>query len=307
MPVDLTVRVGPLKLKNPLIAASGTIGYGTELKGLVDLNQLGGVVTKTITLNPRQGNPPPRICETPGGVLNSIGLENPGLNYFCRAYLPGFARLRTVRIVSIGGEDASELPLLAKRLSACGGMDALEVNLSCPNLDKRKPIIASSPSLVRAVIKKVRRASKLPLIAKLSPNVTDIAAIARAAYSAGADIISLINTITGLSVDWRARKPALGNITGGLSGPAVKPIALRMVWEVVQKTKAPVIGMGGIMQGSDVLEFLATGASAVAIGTANLVNPDAGPKIINEVRQLLEEEHISSISQLIKTLKCGIN
>jgi len=303
MTVDLNVKLGSLKLKNPVIAASGTFGYGKELKDIIDINQLGGIITKTITLNPRQGNPPPRICETSSGILNAIGLENPGLDYFCDKYLPILTSFKTTRIVSIGGESESDLPVMAKRLSLFKGIDALELNLSCPNLDKCKPIIATSPVLVRTIVGKVRKASRLPLIVKLSPNVTNIVEVAQAAQSGGADIISLINTITGLAVDWSSRKPLLGNITGGLSGPAVKPIALRMVWEVASKVKSPIIGMGGIMQGSDALEFLVAGASAVGVGTANLVYPDACLKIIHQMTQLLEEERIKSVKEIIKTLE----
>ncbi|MBI4834154.1 MAG: dihydroorotate dehydrogenase [Planctomycetes bacterium] len=299
---DLTVKLGHLKLKNPVIAASGTFGYGTELKNIVDINRLGGVITKTITLNPRLGNPPPRIYETSGGILNSIGLENPGLDEFTSYYLPSFTRLKTIRIVSIGG-DAEELPVIAKKLSAKNGIDALEINISCPNIAKCGPMIAKSPVLVSAAVKKIRKATRLPLIVKLSPNVTDIAEIADAACSGGADIISLINTITGMAVDWRSGKPLLGNITGGLSGPCVKPIALRMVWEVAKKVKAPIIGLGGVMEASDVMEFMAVGASAVAVGTANIISPDNAMKIIEELPKLLKEENIPSISRLIGTFK----
>ena len=303
MSVDLSVKLGPLKLKNPVIAASGTFGYGKELKDIIDISQLGGMITKTITLNPRQGNPPPRICETPSGILNAIGLENPGLDYFCDNYLPVLRTLKTVRIVSIGGENESDLPTMAERLSTYNGIDALELNLSCPNLDKCKPIIARSPLLAMRIVKKVRKASRFPIIVKLSPNVTDIVEVAHAVQTAGADIISLINTITGLAVDWNSRKPVLGNITGGLSGPAIKPIALRMVWEVASNVKIPIIGMGGIMQGSDALEFLVAGASAVGIGTANIVYPDACLKIIHQMAQLLEEAHIKSVREIIKTIE----
>ena len=299
---DLTVKLGHLKLKNPVIAASGTFGYGTELKNMVDINRLGGVITKTITLKPRLGNPPPRICETSGGVLNSIGLENPGLDEFISHYLPSFTRLKTIRIVSIGG-DADELPIIAKKLSAKKGIDALEINISCPNIVKSCPMIATSPLLVKSAIKKVRKATRLPLIVKLSPNVTDITVIAEAAYSSGADIISLINTITALAVDWRSGKPLIGNITGGLSGPCIKPIALRMVWEVAKKVKVPIIGIGGVMEASDVLEFMTVGASAVAVGTANIISPDNALKIIGELPKLLKEENIPSISRLIGTIR----
>lgn len=303
MSIDLSIKCGYLKLKNPVIAASGTFGYGKELKGIIDIDQLGGMITKTITLKPRQGNPPPRICETPSGMLNAIGLENPGLDYFCDNYLPVLSAFNTTRIVSIGGDKESDLSVMARHLSECKGIDALELNLSCPNLDKCKTIIATSPSLIRTAVKKVRKASRLPLVVKLSPNVTDIAEVAQAAKSAGADIISLINTLTGLAIDWRSRRPILGNITGGLSGPSIKPVALRMVWEVASKVKIPIIGMGGIMEGSDALEFLVAGASAVGVGTANIVYPDACLKIIHQMTQLLEEAHIKSVKEIINTME----
>ena len=312
MPVDLSVKVARLKLKNPIIAASGTFGYGSarlnrsdkqELKDLVNVNEFGGIITKTITLNPRQGNPPPRICETPSGILNSIGLENPGLEYFCKHYLPVLASFNTARIVSVGGEDEAELPIMIKRLANYPEIDALEINLSCPNLDKSKPIISTSPKLVESTINKIRKLTKKPLIAKLSPNVTNIVDIAKSAHAAGADAVSLINTITGMAIDWRKRKPFLGNITGGLSGPCIKPIALRMVWQVASQTRIPVIGIGGISNAEDVMDFLVAGASAVQVGTANIVDPDACIKIINQIPKLLEEQKIKSIREIVNTLK----
>jgi len=315
---DLSVRVGPLRLKNPILTASGTFGYGKELIGQLDLNKLGGIVTKTITLKPRIGNPPPRIAETAAGIVNSIGLENPGLERFEKEYLPALKKLKTIRIVSIGGDKPEEIPVLARRLNRQNGIDAIEVNISCPNL-KGKPTrltvpdpvgsgrggqVCQSVSATRELIRKVRRQTPLPLIVKLGPNVNNIVAIARSAHRAGADIIALINTFPALVVDWQTRKPFLGNITGGLSGPAIKPIALKMVWEVASKVKVPVIGMGGVISGSDVLEFLTAGASAVAIGSAHLVEPTASLRILEELEQLLKSHSIPAVREIIGSLQC---
>jgi len=304
MSINLRVKLGPLRLKNPIILASGTAGYGQELRPLLDINKLGGIITKTITLKPRWGNPPPRLVEVSAGVVNSIGLENPGLDKFCQDYLPYLKKLKTVRIVSIGGETPTEFPILARELDRQKGIDALEVNISCPNIKHGGGLVAQSPRAIQVVVKSTRKATHLPLIVKLSPAVTDIGAIARVALSSGADIISLINTIPALVVDWKKRRTLLGQGTGGLSGPCIKPIALRMVWEVGQatKAKAPIIGLGGIMTGQDVLEFMVTGASAVAPGTANLIDPTASLRILSETRDLLRQQKIHSIASLVGSL-----
>ncbi len=298
---DLSIRVGPLKLKNPVILASGT--FGKELSPLVSLNKLGAVVTKTITLRPRLGNPPPRVVEVPGGMINSIGLENPGLETFYREYLPWFKRINTVRIVSLAGESIREYIELAKSLDRTRGIDALELNLSCPNVKRGGKVIAGSSAATDEVIKKVKRVTHRPIIAKLSPQVTDIVKIARSARAAGADIIALINTIPAMVIDWHTRKPCLGNVTGGLSGPCLKPVALKMVWEVATQTDMPVIGIGGILEARDVLEFMVLGASAVAIGTATLIEPTVSLRIIKELNNLLVVHKIKSVNQIIGTFQ----
>lgn len=313
---DLSVKVGPLRLKNPVILASGT--FGKELSQFINLNKLGGFVTKTITLRPRSGNPPPRIVEVAGGgMLNSIGLENPGLEGFCQDYLPWLKRFHTMRIVSIAGESAREYAELAKLLNRARGIDALELNLSCPNVKpaRSRPcrdrpsggrggkVIASSSRATAEVVKKVKRVTSYPVIVKLSPQVTDIAKIAESAQAAGADIIALINTIPAMAIDWQTRKPCLGNVTGGLSGPSIKPVALKMVWDVVTKTKMPVVGMGGIMEARDVLEFMVVGASAVALGTANLIEPTISLQIIHELTELLASHKVKSLREIIGTFR----
>ncbi|MEK7449750.1 MAG: dihydroorotate dehydrogenase [Planctomycetota bacterium] len=294
MPVpDLTVTVGPLKLKNPVILASGT--FGRELSQYINLAEVGGVISKSITLEPRGGNPPPRLLETPAGIINSIGLENPGLKTFCREYLPWLKTVKTTRIVSVAGENANEFKEITVALSRQKGIDALELNISCPNIARGNLTIGSSASLTKEVVKKARKATKYPLIVKLSPNVTDIVQIARAAVAGGADIISLVNTFRALAIDWKTGQPRLGNITGGLSGPAIKPMALWMVWQVAQNIKTPVIGIGGIMTAEDALEFMAAGARAVQIGTANIVNPNASVKIISDLKKILTKEKCASL------------
>lgn len=298
---DLSVKVGPLKLKNPVILASGT--FGKELSPLINLNKPGAVVTKTITLRPRLGNPPPRIVEVPGGMINSVGLENPGLEAFYREYLPWFKRINTVRIVSLAGESIREYIELAKSLDRARGIDALELNLSCPNVKRGGKVIAGSSTATAEVIKKVKRVTHRPVIAKLSPQVTDIVKIARSARAAGADIIALINTIPAMVIDWYTRKPCLGNVTGGLSGPCIKPVALKMVWEVATQTDMPVIGIGGILEARDVLEFMVLGASAVAIGTATLIEPAVSLRIIKELNNLLVTHKIKSVNQIIGTFQ----
>lgn len=300
---SLATQLGPLRLNNPIIAASGTFGYGKELSQLLSVSKLGAIITKTITLRPRMGNPPPRLVETKCGIINTIGLENPGVEEFCRSYLPYLRRLKTIRIVSLAGETPNEFSELARKLDRAKGIDALELNISCPNLGKHRTIIGKSPPLTHQVVRLTRRATHLPLIVKLSPEASDIVRIARTALAAGANIISLINTLRALSIDWRKRQSRLGNVTGGLSGPAIKPIALNMVRQVVMETKAPVIGIGGIMNGEDVLEFLVAGASAVAIGTAHIVDPIASLRILDETKQLLRQEKIKSVRGIIGSLK----
>lgn len=297
----MDVRLGRLKLKNPVMTASGTFGYGEEYADYVDLNRLGAVVVKGLSLKPRLGNPPPRIMETTGGMLNSVGLQNIGVDAFIEDKLPLLRKYDTAVIANIYGETYDEFKKVAKKLSAAKGVHALEVNISCPNVKSGGVIFGSNPKIAAKVTQTVKEETSLPVIVKLTPNVTDIAVIAQAVEKAGADAISLINTLTGMSVDLRTRKPHLKNITGGLSGPAIKPIALRMVWEVVQKVSIPVIGIGGIMTAEDALEFLILGAQAVQTGTANFVNPQATLEVIEGIKDYLIENRIKNINEIIGT------
>lgn len=284
------VKIGKLNLKNPVMVASGTFGYAKEFEGLVDLKKLGAIVTKTITLKPRTGNPMPRTCETASGMLNAIGLQNEGVDDFIHEKLPYLSKIGVPIIVSISGDSVDEFCELAKRLDREKGVDGIELNLSCPNIKgggfsvKGGKLIAQDKDATYNVVKKTRGATSKTLIAKLSPNVTDIVEIAEAACKAHADSVSLINTLIGMAIDTETGKPILGNITGGLSGPCIKPIALRMVWEVAKNIDRPVIGMGGIATADDAIEFLIAGARAIQVGTANFIDPGACEKIIKGVK-----------------------
>ncbi|MBI4974852.1 MAG: dihydroorotate dehydrogenase [Candidatus Omnitrophica bacterium] len=299
MKPGLEVKIGKLRLKNPVMAASGT--FGEEYKDLVDINSLGAVVAKTITLKPYSGNPPPRLAETPSGMLNSIGLENKGLDDFLKNKMKFLKTLKIPVIASIAGEDESEFKELAKHLSKVKRVDAIEVNLSCPNI-KGRGMIAQDAKATYRVITAVRKATSLTMIAKLSPNVTDINQIAKSAEVAGADAVTLINTILGMAVDIDTKSPVLGNVTGGLSGPAIRPIALRMVWETRNKIKIPIIGAGGIMDYKDAIEFILCGAKAIQVGTANFVNPKATTEIIDGIKRYLVRNKIRDINRLVGTL-----
>jgi dihydroorotate dehydrogenase (NAD+) catalytic subunit len=299
----LGVAVGPLNLKNPLLTASGTFGYGAEYAPFVDLNQLGAIIVKGLSLEPRAGNPPPRIMETTGGMLNAIGLENVGVKAFIAEKLPFLRDFDVPVIANIFGETVAEYQQVAALLDRADGVSALELNISCPNVKKGGVAFGADPDLAAEVTQKVKDVTALPLIVKLTPNVTDIALIAESVEAAGADALSLINTITGMSVDVERRTPHLKNITGGLSGPAIKPIALRMVWQVVNRVSIPVIGIGGITTASDVLEFLIVGAKAVQIGTANFVNPSAVMDILAGIEAYLARHRIDDIRDLIGTLR----
>jgi dihydroorotate dehydrogenase (NAD+) catalytic subunit len=299
---DLLVAIGRLTLKNPVMSASGTYGYGEEYAPFVDLNRLGAVVVKGLSLEPRSGNPPPRIMETPSGMLNAIGLQNIGVRAFITEKLPFLRRCDTAVIANIFGETLDEYRRVAETLSGADGVHAIEINISCPNVKKGGIAFGASPEAAAEVTRKVRGETDLPLIVKLTPNVTDIAEIALAAEAAGADAVSLINTLTGMSVDIERRRPHLANVTGGLSGPAIRPVALRMVWQVVRAVKIPVIGIGGIMTASDALEFLITGATAVQVGTANFVNPACTMKIIDGIGNYLHRHAIGKITELIGSL-----
>ena len=300
---DLSVDIGSLKLKNPVMTASGTFGYAKEFESLVDLNRLGAIIVKGLSLYPEKGNPPPRIVETPAGMLNAIGLENVGLERFEREKLPYLRTLATPVIVNIYGKSISEYMQLAARLNDMEGVSGIEVNISCPNVKKGGVAFGAYPDAAAAVTEMVRGETDLPVIVKLTPNVTDITEIARAVESAGADAVSLINTMTGMSVDIERRRPHLANVTGGLSGPAVKPVALRMVWQVVRSVKIPVIGIGGISTAADALEFLITGASAVQIGTANFIHPAATMEIIDGIEDYMIRHRIGCMKDLIGSLQ----
>ena len=299
----MAVNLGRLKLNNPVMSASGTFGYGEEYAGYVDLNRLGAVVVKGLSLKPRLGNPPPRIMETASGMLNSIGLQNIGVDAFIEEKLPFLRKYDTAVIANIYGETFDEFKKVAKILSSAKGVHALEVNISCPNVKKGGVCFGTDPKIAARVTSTVKDETGLPVIVKLTPNVTDIAAIAQAVEKAGADIISLINTLTGMSVDLKTRRPHLKNITGGLSGPAIKPVALRMVWQVIQKVSIPVIGIGGIMTAEDALEFLILGAKAVQIGTANFVNPHATLNVIEGIKNYLAANKIRDINEIIGTFR----
>ncbi len=300
---DLSVAIGGLKLKNPVMTASGTFGYGEEYSPFVDLNCLGAIVVKGLSLEPRYGNPPPRIMETPSGMLNAVGLQNIGVRAFIEKKLPFLRGYDTAVIANIFGETIDEYRHVAEILTGIDGIHAIEINISCPNVKKGGIAFGARPEVAAEVTRQVRGETDLPLIVKLTPNVADIAEIALAAEAAGADAVSLINTITGMSVDIEQRRPHLANITGGLSGPAIRPVALRMVWQAVRALKIPVIGIGGIMTAGDALEFLITGARAVEIGTANFVCPSATMEIIDGISAYLIRHRIGKISELIGSLR----
>ncbi len=301
--MDLEVRIGKLKLKNPVMVASGTFGYAKEFEGLMNLKKLGAIVTKTITLNKRSGNPMPRICETSSGMLNAIGLQNDGVKDFIDKKLPYLSKLNTPIIVSISEDTPEKFSKLAKILDKEKNIDALELNISCPNLNK-KTLVAQDKEATYKLVKKVKKATSKTLIVKLSPNVTDIVEIAQSACKAGADAISLVNTFSGMAVDIDTKTPKLANIVGGLSGPSIKPLALRMVWEVSKKIKKPVIGMGGIMTTEDAIEFMIAGAKAVQIGTANFINPNISEKVIKGIDDYLKKNKIKDVNKIIGSLKC---
>lgn len=305
MKPNLSVDIGGLKLKNPVMVASGTFGYGDEFRDYVDINKLGAVVTKTITKFRREGARPPRIYETAGGMLNAIGLQNNGLEDFISNKLKNYKDSKTRLIVSVGGETNGEYAEIVTELSAHKEVSAFELNISCPNIEYKDKVFAHDEDLTRRLVKEVRRATTLPLIVKLSPNVSDIASIAKAAQEGGADAISLVNTLLGMAIDVKNRKSILGNITGGLSGPAIKPVALRMVWQVHNRVSLPIIGMGGIMNSRDALEFIIAGASAVAVGTANFVDPRASLEVLEGISDYLSQHHYKDINDLVGSLNVG--
>ena len=310
MSLVIAVNIGRLKLKNPVMVASGTFGYGEEFADFLDLKKLGAIVSKTVTLKPRPGNLPPRTCETPAGMLNSIGLENPGIDRFIGEKIPVFKKIGVPLIVSIASEGGpEEFVILAQTLDKINSVSAIELNISCPNIKHSKPttlnpqLISQDAKATYDLVKKVRKVTKKTLITKLSPNVTDITEIALAAQNAGTDALCLINTLTGMCVDIEKRRPKLGAITGGLSGPAVRPVAVRMTWEVYKKVKIPIIGMGGIMDAQSALEFILAGATAISAGTTNFINPRSSLEIIEGIKRYLIKHKIKRINDLIGSLR----
>ena len=300
---DLNVTLGDIKLQNPVMTASGTFGYAQEFEGLVDLNRLGAIIVKGLALQPTEGNPPPRIVETPCGMLNAIGLENVGIDAFTQQKLPFLKTLSPPIFANIYGTCIEDYAELAARLDVLEGIAGVEVNISCPNVKAGGIAFGADPQAAHRVVQSVRAKTTKHLMVKLSPNVTDITLIAKAAEQAGADSLSLINTITGMAIDLETRRPKIANITGGLSGPAIKPVALRMVWQVVQATKIPVVGIGGIISAQDALEFLIAGASAVQIGTANFINPQVTTDIIDGIEMYLAQRKIAGVVDIIGTLE----
>jgi len=301
--MDLQVQLGRLTLKNPIMVASGTFGYAREMAGIVDLGRLGGIVPKTITRDPRAGNPPPRTVETMAGLLNSIGLDNDGLEAFLEKQFPYLASIDTAIVVSVAGKSYEDFMYLAERLSAVAGIAALELNVSCPNVSGGVDF-GTDPAMCEKVIRGVRNVCDHPLLAKLTPNVTSVPVIAQAAAAGGADAVALINTCLGMAVDWRRRQPRLGNVLGGLSGPAIKPIALRIVYQVAQTVEIPIVGIGGIASIDDCMEFFVAGASAVQIGTANFYRPSVTMDILERLPAALGELSAKSMSQVIGTIQC---
>ncbi len=298
---QLQVELNRLKLANPILVASGTFGYAREMQAFAQFSKLGGVIPKTITPNPRRGNPPPRTVETNSGLLNSIGLDNDGLEAFIDKHMDYLLGLGTSVIANIAGHDEHEFVQMAARLGKFKELAALELNISCPNVSGGVDY-GTNPKRTAQVVGSVRSVCDLPVIAKLTPNVTNIVEIAQAAADAGADAVSLVNTFQGMAIDWKRRKPILGNVIGGLSGPAIKPLALRCVWQVAQAVDVPIIGVGGIGSIDDVMEFLVAGATAVQIGTANFYNPGLASQLVDELQDVLEREGCERVSDIVGTL-----
>lgn len=297
--VDLTVNIGGIKLKNPVTAASGTFGYGLEFQQFYDIQALGGIMVKGTTLEPRAGNPPPRIMETAAGMLNSVGLENPGVDHVIEVIMPQLRDLDLAVMINVSGNTVEEYGLIAEKLDQVKGVAGLEINISCPNVKAGGMAFGTYPHEAAKVVREVREKTKLPLIVKLSPNVTDIVEIAKSVAAVGADAISLINTLLAMAIDINKQKPIFNNIFAGLSGPAIKPIALRMVWQVSQAVKLPVIGMGGITSAADAIEFMLAGASAVSIGAGNFVNPCLALEVIAGIEAYCQEKGINQVQDLV--------
>lgn len=298
MTTALAVQLNRLKLANPILVASGTFGYAKEMQTFIQFDRLGGVIPKTVTPQPRPGNAPPRTIETRSGLLNSIGLDNDGIDYFVKEHVPYLSGLGTSLIANIAARTIEEFREMAGTLGSCDGVAGIELNISCPNVTGGVNF-ATDPTLAGQVVAAVRESCDLPVIAKLTPNVTSVPVIAKAVADAGADAVSLVNTFTGIAIDWRNRKPVLGGVTGGLSGPAIKPLALRVVYQVAQAVDIPIIGVGGIESINDVMEFIVAGATAVQIGTANFYDPGLACRLVDELAEVLEEEGASTVTELV--------
>ena len=300
---DMSVVLAGIQMRNPVMTASGTFGYGAEFADYLDLESIGAMVTKGLSLKPKAGNPTPRIVETPGGMLNAIGLQNVGIDAFIEQKLPYLKDVNTPVIANLYGNTLEEYGEVASRLDGLPGVAGIEVNISCPNVKQGGIVFGTDPGAAREVVSLVRKNPSKPLILKLSPNVTDVVLMAKACADAGADALSLINTLTGMAIDLERRRPVLANVTGGLSGPAIKPVALRMVWQVARAVKLPLIGIGGIMNGRDALEFMLAGATAVQVGTASFLDPSAAQRIAREMEEYLAEHNIEKVRSLIGALE----
>ncbi len=303
MKPDMSVNLAGIPLRNPVMTASGTFGYGEEFAEYVDLQKIGAFVTKGLSLKPRAGNPTPRIVETPGGMLNAIGLQNVGIEAFIAKKIPFVRTVNTPCIANFFGDTIDEYAEMARRLDDISEVVALEMNISCPNVKQGGIVFGTDPGCAASVVAACRAATKKPLIVKLSPNVTDVVTMARACEDAGADSLSLINTLIGMAIDLKKRRPVLANITGGFSGPAIKPIALRMVWQVAKAVKIPIVGIGGIMNATDALEFILAGATAIQVGTASFINPGAAQTIVEEMESWLVSNGVADIKSLIGALE----
>jgi len=304
MSLDLSVTLGSLTLRNPILVASGTFGYAREMAGLVDFQKLGGIVPKTVTARPRPGNPPPRTVETASGLLNTIGLDNDGIDHFLDHHLPYLQSLPTAIIGNVAGEDEDEFIELVEKMGQAKGIAAIELNLSCPNVSGGIDF-ATNAEVTRRIVTRCRDVCPIPLIAKLTPNVTDVVSIAKAAADGGADAVSLVNTLLGMAVDWKKKRPVLGNGTGGLSGPAIKPVVLRIVWQVARAKVLPIVAVGGIATIDDVMEMLVAGASAVQIGTANFYDPTVSTRIVGELPAALKVLGCASVREAIGAMHVG--
>jgi dihydroorotate dehydrogenase (NAD+) catalytic subunit len=303
--VNLSVKIGTLTLQNPVTVASGTFGYGVEYSQLIDLNQLGAVVVKGIRLGPVRGNPPPRTVEVTSGLMNAIGLQGPGVDGFIRKYWPFLKELKVPTIINIWGTTVEEYAEVARRFDSLGGVGALELNVSCPNIKEGGAQFGTDVKLLSQVVAACRKVTKLPLITKMSPNVVSIAPYAKAAEAAGSDALSIMNSFPAMAIDIETRRPSLANVTGGLTGPCIKPIAIKLVWEAAKAVKIPIIGMGGIQSAADAIEFLMAGATAVAVGTANFYEPQTALQVVAGLRQFMQQKGIGDVCALIGSLQTG--